>query len=253
MSLPRSPEPGGTISVAPSFEVGLWWNVGDAQEGHGDVVAAAFFEGASHKDSGASLQIIHGQALADGVVRHHVGQAVGAYEEGVAHLGAYGKQIDAYGVADAHGAGDQILERMVAGFVFGDESIAYLLGDEGVVVGELADVEFRASEIDTAIADLCAVRPLALEHQGGDGGAHALVAGIVLCLVEHAAVGMFEGFPQAERRGVGGGNEVLLGDGLQGEAACELARAGAAHAVGDSREYAALVGQGFLFRGRQYA
>ena len=90
--------------------------------------------------------------------------------------------------------------RVDPGLLLGDPALVDQGLDEGVVVGELADLAV-AEEVGAAVADVADAEPLAVEERDGGGGAGAVEARVLVDELGDPVVGAVQGAGDRRRAG----------------------------------------------------
>ena len=101
------------------------------------------------------------------------------------------------------------------------------IGHERVVARELLDLPF-VEQVRSRVAHLRDDEALAFEHGAGAGGAHALATAPLVRRLQDRVVRGLDSAPELVRVGV---LRRPLGDDVDGDLGCDLARGVAAHAV----------------------
>src|SRR5271156_6508466 len=102
-------------------------------------------------------------------------QSVGAEQVDVALAQKFFGDFHVHVFLDAQRARQHILHAAAAGLLEGDDSAAHLLGDEGMIFGELVQL-LVAEKIRAAVAHVCDASAIFEKAHGDDGGAHAASA-----------------------------------------------------------------------------
>ena len=158
---PRRPvRPPAGDAIAAGGEPALAAVAQGVEDDDGDVVVAAGLVGHVDQRVGRLLGVgVAAQRLGDGVVRQHVGEAVGADQEAVAGLGGRpGRCRPSTSGVDAQRPGDDGPLRVVLGLLGGEAALPHQLLDEGVVLGDLGHGPV-AHEVGAGVADVAEDRP----------------------------------------------------------------------------------------------
>ena len=108
----------------------------------------------------------------------HAG-AVAAQQQPVAQLELEHEEVGLEVVAAVDRLEDEVLVRVDPRLVLGDPALVDEGLDEGVVVGQLAQLAV-AEQVGAAVADVAHADPLAVEERDGGGGAGAVEGGVLV-------------------------------------------------------------------------
>src|SRR5271156_1353356 len=170
-----------------------------AQDDCGDVVAAAGVIGLLDQRIGGLLRAGGFlQNTGDLQLGKLTKQSVGAEQVGVAVAQELFGDFNVHVLLDAERARQHVLHAAAAGLLEGNDSAAHLLGDEGMIFGELVQL-LVAEKIRAAVAHVCDAGAIFEKAHGDDGGAHAASAAQILRDLENFQVGQAHGARQAIR------------------------------------------------------
>jgi hypothetical protein len=208
--------------------------LGEAECDHGDVVAAAGLVRLGDEQGCGRVEAVGtGEDLGDPALLDHRGEPVGAQQIDIPGPGAVGHRVDLDHFLGPERAGDDRALRVILCLLVGEPALAAKLLDQRVVRGQQAQLAV-AVEIGAAVADVGEADLLALEQGRGQGRTHARDAGVLLGHVVNAGVRLLQRPAQERLRrlalalaGLKRLDRYLRGD---------LARLGAAHAVGDRKQ-----------------
>ena len=211
--------------------------VDDVRDDDGHVVAGARLEGDLDEPVGGGRGRGRlGEDLLDDVAADEVAEAVGAEEVPVAGAQLAHRQVGLVVGLPGHDPGDEGPLRVVLGLLRGDPVLVDELLDEGVVLGDLAELPVP-EQVRPGVADVGHGQLVAGAEHGDRRAAHPAQLRVVLHGPAEAGVGLAHGLLQ-------GGQGLLGADALaveRGELADDQ-RAGdvaggvAAHAVGQDEE-----------------
>ena len=226
--------------------------VHDVGDDAGDVVGAAALQGELHERVGALagvLDVLQGRV--DRVEGDQPGEAVGAQQPAVAHMGCAQREVQlGIRVDVAEHAHEHRALRMPLGLVLRESALVQQALDEGVVLRDL-DGLLVAQEIGAGVADVGEGELALGAQQRGDRGAQAPQLRLVPCAAQDLLVrlehALLEGRDDVGGRGLG----VQGGQAPDRDRGGDVAAGVAAHAVGDHQQVAARVGGVLVVRADQ--
>ena len=195
---------------------------------------AALVRGADERLRGA-LQVapVARDLRQDRLVVDHRGEPVGADEEEIARPGLDGKGVHVHVGVGAERACDHRALWVALGLLRRELAAADELCDERVVLGQLLELAL-ADEVGARVADVTDRHAPVLDESDGHGRAHPGSRGVLGLPLVDAAVRLLDQLVDALLASAAGLLRVLQRG--CGQAGCELAGLGAAHAVGHREE-----------------
>ncbi len=221
-----------TRAGAVPTRAGLY-RLDDVRDDGGDVVRAAGPAGQVDQARGALLEIGQlVQGLPDGLVGHHVGQAVAAQQVPVGGA-EHQPQLGRVQRVPLQRLGHHRLVRVHPGLRAADHALVDQRLDERVVPGDLGE-RAVAQPVGARVADVQQGQLVTVAQQGGDSGPHPLARRVGGGRHPHLVVGRLHGGAQ-QRRPVAGGDPLLVERGQRPhhDAAGQVTGGQAAHAIGD--------------------
>jgi hypothetical protein len=201
----------------------------EAEEDHGDVVAASIsVGGVDQLGDGAAQAAALGQDPLDLLLVDHRGQPVAAEEKDVPGAGGEGHRVHRHPLLGTQRAGDHRALGMLLGLLVGKPSLAAELLDQRVVLGEALELAV-AEDVGAAVADVGEADIVAAHHRGGQRGPHPGAGRVALGELVDLMVCLAE---QVLELSLG---RAVLGEvafeGPHGDAGGDLTRLGPAHPV----------------------
>jgi hypothetical protein len=202
--------------------------LGEVDDHGGDVVdPARVVRGANEAVDGLLRILDLREHRDDLIVAHHSGQAVRAQQEPVAVLHRDDALVDLHVAVDPERAGQDAAMRVVLGLGLGDLALDHHPADQGVVLGQRAQLPF-AEQVRARVADVREPDLGVVHEDGGERGAHPGHGAVLLGARENGAVRLLDLFGE---RALVRLEQAL--DGLEGEVRRHLPAAMTAHPVGD--------------------
>jgi hypothetical protein len=181
------------------------------------------------------------QQVADALVVHHVGQAVGTQQQQVVMHEAVIARLQRHLGLHAQGAGDQVAVGRARRLCWGDQARVELLLQQRMVARQALQLS-ATQAVNPRVAHVAHHQVAAGHHQHHQRGAHAAVLRVAVGRVEDGAVGLVHraahGLSQLPRGGGGVAGQPLhhrRTDQGRGHAGGDFAGVVAAHAVGQHR------------------
>ncbi len=195
----------------------------------GDVVGAAGVEAGADQLDGRVVGAAAPEDVGQPAVVEDAAGAVAAQQQPVAGLEL---DVEEVGLGLAHAVErpeDEVAVRVDPRLVLGDPALVDQGLDEGVVLGQLAEL-LVAEEVGAAVSDVAHAEPLPVEEGDGGGGAGAVEGGLLVDELADPVVGPVDGARHLAEQVVGG-LLVQLAQLLDGRARRDVAPGRAADAV----------------------